>query len=163
MYACVHWESIIAWCRSRVPQMRLLWRKCIRWRRWANYQGGEGGQGGWFNKVEKVNLVLRWKRDKVECGKGVEKVEDLGGYWSVNARKNKDFKLAPYWIVEAPISCSLCQWHWHVPEIMQDMPVPDMRKRLQDLGKPTSAAVKIQRHLSSCNCTEVERTSKRLT
>ena len=24
--------------------------------------------------------VLKWKRDKVECGKGVEKVEDLGGY-----------------------------------------------------------------------------------
>ena len=51
--------------------MRLLWRKCI------------GEEGGPITKVEKVdkvddlmekvnNLVLRWKRDKVECGKGVE-------------------------------------------------------------------------------------------
>ena len=30
---------------------------------------------------------------------------------------------------------------------MQDMRVPDMRKRLRDLGEPTNAAVKIQRDL----------------
>ena len=48
----------------------------------------------WFNKLENVNyLVLRWKRDKVEWGKSVEKVEDLGGYWKRECQKEQSWHL----------------------------------------------------------------------